>query len=618
MKKQLLILITLCITTIGYSQTFLDANFIEYTVIPSTNTVEVTDYDFPNGGVAVNIPATVVYNSTTYTVTEIGDEAFLAYGSSEKITSVVIPNGVTFIGYRAFQGNLLTSVTIPDSVTQLSNLSFGENPLLASVILSNSLTEVPLHSFVSCALTSITIPSGVTSIGNLAFANNQLTSVTIPSAVSSIGIQGFKGNPLTCVITENIIPPTIVTPTGPNTSTDTFSSRGNIHLTIPAGTLGDYATNTGALWTGFNSVAEGLSGTFVVDNITYYVTSVPNSEVKTLDYNTAGGTVVNIPASVTRNCTDYSVTAIGNNAFNGNNLTSVTIPDSVINIGQGAFNINNITNLVLGNNVETIGNWSFRFNNLATLTIPDSVTSIASYAFGNNDMTNLVIGNSVETIGIYAFVDNDIASLNIPDSVLTIGDYAFAYNDGMTNLVIGNSVTTIGEFAFEMNTSAQLTSVTIPSSVTTIGDYAFNIASLTDVTSLATTPPTISTGTNDTFGSTANRNAINLHIPAGTMGAYVTNAGALWTDFMLVTEDALSVTDFEIENTVKIITTPNALKVVTSNGVNLQNYTIYNISGAKVNSGTQSEIATTNFSKGIYILKLDFNNGTMVTKVIVK
>ncbi len=120
------------------------------------------------------------------------------------------------------------------------------------------------------------------------------------------------------------------------------------------------------------------------------------------------------------------------------------------------------------------------------------------------------------------------------------------------------------------------------------------------------------------FVYNGDRSTIHLHIPGGTSGVYYLNTGALWTGFNPVTEDALSVSDFELANDVKVITTTDALKIIASNSVGLQNYTLYNIAGSKVATGTENEILTSAFSKGIYILKLDFNKGTVTKKVIVK
>ncbi|MCB0463908.1 MAG: leucine-rich repeat domain-containing protein [Flavobacteriaceae bacterium] len=577
MKKQVLFLITLFMVAMCYSQTFFSTdsygNNLRYTVTSATTVSLISGSTINN--INVDIPATVTNAGTTYSVTSLG--------------------------INALSGSAVTNVNIPNTVTSIEQGAFN-----------------------NADLTSVVLPSNLQTIGDYAFGSNQLTGLTIPSSVTSIGSGAFRGNNgLTSVTVLATVPPTITTV---NNQNDTFydtqtQDRGDIDLIIPPGTTGAYVTDPGALWTGFNTVTENLNvgNTYVYDYITYQVISVANSTVRAFDYNTAGGTVVNIPATIPNGLITYTVTEIGNYAFASNNITSVTIPDSVININEGAFNNNSINTLTLGNNVEIIGNWAFQYNNLTSVIIPNSVTTISTNAFRFGTITNLNLGNNVETIGDSAFSDNDILSLTIPDSVLTIGDYAFVYSDNMTSLVIGNNVTTIGDFAFAMNPSpAVLTNVVIPSSVTSIGEYAFSIASLTDVTSLATTPPTIVTGgtTTDTFS--VYRSNINLHIPPGTTGAYVTDPGALWTGFNQVAEDALSIDEFELANSVEVITYADAINIVLDNSLQFQDYTMYSISGMEIATGKESHIPTSTFASGIYILKLNFDRGTVVRKVILK
>ena len=174
----------------------------------------------------------------------------------------------------------------------------------------------------------------------------------------------------------------------------------------------------------------------------------------------------------------YSVTSIGGNSFDGENLTSVTIPNSVISIGSAAFQFNQITAVTIGTSVTSIGDDAFFGNNLTSVTIPDSVTSIGYYAFYDNDLISVTIPDSVTSIGNLAFSENALTSLTIPNSVTTIGDYVFSYNR-LTTVTIPDSVTTIGAGAFEANA---LTSVTIGSSVTSIGYYAFYDNDLISVT----------------------------------------------------------------------------------------------------------------------------------------
>jgi BspA type Leucine rich repeat region (6 copies) len=229
-----------------------------------------------------------------------------------------------------------------------------------------------------------------------------------------------------------------------------------------------------------------------------------------------------------------AVTSIGSTAFQYNNLTSVTIPDSVISIGIGAFySCTNLMSITLPNSVTSIGNAAFyHCASLTCVTIPNSVTNFGSGMFQScTSLTNATIGSGVTTtigsdafynctslamivvdtnnpayssfegvlfnksqtkliqcpwakagsytmpngvtnVGSYAFeYCTQLVSINIGNSVTSIGDFAFYYCRAMTNVTIGNSVTNIGRYGFYYCTS--LTNVLIPSSVTNIADGAF-------------------------------------------------------------------------------------------------------------------------------------------------
>ena len=260
-KKQLLSLITLLMVAISYAQTTFTDNFISYEVINSQPpyTVQVTGYDFTNGGATVNIPSSVTYNSITYSVTVIGDAAFLGNTSTgAQITSVTIPNTVTYIGYNAFANNLLTSVNIPDSVTSIGNIAFVNNQI-SNLTLSDNLTSIGVGVFQQNSLTSVTIPVSVTSIQTNAFYNNQLTNIVIPANVILIGMRAFSNNntlaTVTCLGTN---PPTVFYG-NPNPAEDSISfDRSVIDLYVPIGTTTAYLN---ASWLGFNSVTEGTLST---------------------------------------------------------------------------------------------------------------------------------------------------------------------------------------------------------------------------------------------------------------------------------------------------------------------------------------------------------------------
>ena len=201
--------------------------------------------------------------------------------------------------------------------------------------------------------------------------------------------------------------------------------------------------------------------------------------------NSYSGNVV-IPESVDYNNKKYPVTGIGMSAFiNCDNLTSVTIPNSVSSIYEGAFcNCPALTSIKVnsGNRV-----YDSRDNCNAVIesstnklvvgcngtVIPNSVIEIGIEAFeGCTNMTSIIIPNSVATIGIYAFRScSALTTVNLGNGLITIEDLAFDSCTSLTAISFPNSLTTIGDAAFADCTN--LESVIVPNSVSTIGGEAF-------------------------------------------------------------------------------------------------------------------------------------------------
>ena len=106
--------------------------------------------------------------------------------------------------------------------------------------------------------------------------------------------------------------------------------------------------------------------------------------------------------------TEYSIPdgirIIGDWAFCGCSLVSVTIPDSVTSVGEGAFSdCGSLTSITIPDSVTSIGDWAFFYCDFASVTIPDSVTSIGEYAFSKCSLTSVTIPASVTSIGEGAF-----------------------------------------------------------------------------------------------------------------------------------------------------------------------------------------------------------------------
>lgn len=191
-------------------------NGIYYNLNTSKREAEVTSDDPYSYEGNVSIPQTITYNGTKYSITSIGPSAF---SGNIGLTSVTIPNGVTFIGNWAFYNcSGLTSVIIPNSVTSIGEYAFAGCSGLTSVVIPNSITSISSYTFRECAgLTSIIIPNNVTSIDQGAFSNcrglqsltisnnvkyisdyafvdcSSLASVVIPNSVTFIGSYTFAG-----------------------------------------------------------------------------------------------------------------------------------------------------------------------------------------------------------------------------------------------------------------------------------------------------------------------------------------------------------------------------------------------------------------------------------------
>lgn len=110
---------------------------------------------------------------------------------------------VTTIGHAAFFNSAVTSVTIPDSVTSISDSAFINCPQLTNISIPNSVTYIGFSAFSSCtSLKSITLPSSLSFISGALFLGcSQLTTIHIPVSVTSIGNNAFADCPSLMTVT---------------------------------------------------------------------------------------------------------------------------------------------------------------------------------------------------------------------------------------------------------------------------------------------------------------------------------------------------------------------------------------------------------------------------------
>ncbi|WP_134384242.1 leucine-rich repeat domain-containing protein [Flavobacterium psychrophilum] len=362
----------------------------------------------------------------------------------------------------------------------------------------------------------------------------------------------------------------------------------------------------------------GIAQDFTANGIKYTVTSSTAPFTVKVARNANFTGAAEIPETVAYNSENYAVTAIGESAFEHcNNLTSVTIPNSVTTIGNYTFvGCSGLISVTIPNSVTDIENGAFfSCSGLTSVTIPNSVTTIGDEAFADcSGLTSVTIPNSVTTIGDEAFADcSGLTSVTIPNSVTTIGDGSFARCSGLTSVTIPNSVITINRGAFAL--CSGLTSVTIPNSVTTIRENAFaGCSSLRTVNCHITSPLVINA---NVFGNVTQSNCA-LNVPTGTQAVY--QAAAVWRNFSPISGNLLSNHSFAIESALKIYPNPASeiLNIALQEGLQLEKVNFYNTLGQLIKTTNHSEINVSSFAKGNYFVEIITNQGKATKTIIIQ
>jgi len=353
--------------------------------------------------------------SSSY-VTEIVPQAL---ENCTSITSVIFPETMKTIGDHAFSG--CTGLTIIDlsacnEMTTTGKRNFVDCDNVTTVLLPANLTTIGNHAFASCnALASIEIPGAVTCVEMGAFQNcTALTSVTFPKSVGIIEQQAFQG----CTALGSI---TALRTLPPRAYGNTFDGvTKTIPVNIPNAATANYNSVEG--WSDFTNFVELPASTLL-----YSYDDVNHTATITGYIGEVSG-VLDIPASVSHNRAEYTVTAIGDNAFMGcSNLRGVTFPATLTSIGQYAFKeCTGIASVVIPSTLTDLGDGAFLWcTSLAEVTLPDNLTRIGKGMFEGAAFTEIELPNSLQVIDKLAFYATGLTSIILPESVTAIGEMAF-------------------------------------------------------------------------------------------------------------------------------------------------------------------------------------------------
>lgn len=199
-----------------------------------------------------------------------------------------------------------------------------------------------------------------------------------------------------------------------------FLTAQNAYAAVPPDACFDFDSGTGTVL-GYYDNENGNPGDPACTKEVDIPTTIGGTSVTTLAYSAFQGmdlTAISIP---------NSVVSIGNSVFRDNLLTTVTIPSSITAISDGAFLENQLTSVTMPNSITTIGNDAFGGNQLTAITIPDSVTTIGERAFMINNLTSVTIPDSVTLIDVMAFGANHLESVAVPASLSNLSPFAFIF-----------------------------------------------------------------------------------------------------------------------------------------------------------------------------------------------
>lgn len=460
--------------------------------------------------VKVSNPNIVIKNNNIVTA----DGRTLLCYSDFANSNPVIKAPVNKIAKKAFQGQKISSVTLPITLRTIEDRAFSQCNRLEKVnILSKQLTSIGDRAFEGTAITAFTFPDSLTQIDSFAFKDTKLVRAILPSSLTTLGSNLFYGVENISIYSRALkakMPKDQTSWAGDNPVFYNYKGDENglqleikyVYIDISGvekllhtetTEFGKSIAKTtyvpapgeidGRVFLDWSLTADGMDLSGVIEALTmpeknvklYAVTSGDNLFSFTSTY--ADGylvsqgtdahlyTHIDLPESYNGKKV-YGIDSAVNNennerfyyGFRGlTSLKSVTIPESYTVIGARAFS---------------------GCTALEEITLPDGVAVIKEETFlGCSSLKRFKLPSSCVEIGNKAFYQcTGLKEIDLM-SVGKIGISAFEACGGIESLILPNSLTIIGTKAFY--TSGTFKFVKIPASLISVGGYAFYGAGLT-------------------------------------------------------------------------------------------------------------------------------------------
>lgn len=443
----------------------------------------------------------------TYTITDDGvltvsgslrNGSLVPFKSKAPFRHVVIADGIGYVGKENFKGlEQLEEVTLPSSVKEIRSEAFAYCGKLKRINISEGLVTVGEYVFRGCvSLPGLRLPKTLSKIKHGAFMScDALEKIRIPKG-AELGDDVFCG----CDSLRDVVLPKDLEVI-PEAAFQVCKSLESI--TIPESVLRikrlafsgcDKLQNIKLPEREDIKIAENAFGKEVKceikgeDGVNYigtiYNIKTDRAWASIRPAEKVEGEVI-VPSHVEYEGKSYPVTVIDREAFYGMKMTSLVLPDSVVEIKDSAFeNCDRLRDVYLGNNLKKVGNSAFEWcENLRYMPIPASVRQVGYHAlhrtvlvdnswkwgvlyFGHilygyhgdlpehsyievREGTTVIADGVFNSRGVSLTDYNNLEGIVLPDGIKRIGDDAFAYCKGLTYVSMPKSVEYIGRYSFE-------------------------------------------------------------------------------------------------------------------------------------------------------------------------